>query len=281
MLNEPISFLNQFAETQLDELIAQWTTACGELVKPNPGHIADVVMTPEIGKPIARAYEAGKHDPQDVLVRASYQQLIGELFCQYLFMTEFLDIQIDPYTGAGEPYEDSAAMRCDVTDHRHLYFLITTEDAFGSNHSDLTGHWMGQPTGIRVQGYDLLVNDIFRAVHDLFGHAIPGTSFSATGEERAWFCHSQMFSPLARSALTTETRGQNTWVNFGPHMLDDAGNVRSEEDPGWLPPRDRPFADQKNMILPEDISGVRVYQDQTGTVQAVAQSAIHGRPEFA
>ncbi|NVO58228.1 hypothetical protein HW561_20780 [Rhodobacteraceae bacterium B1Z28] len=238
-------------------------------------------MSPEIGQPVAHAYEAGYHDPHDPLVLASYQQLIGEMFCQYRFVTETLNMHIEPYFGEGEPYEDSAAMRVDVSDNGHLYFLTTTEEAFGSGQTNVTGNWMGQSTGVQVDGYELLVNDMFRAVHDFFGHAVPGTSFSATGEERAWYCHSRMCSPLARSALTTETRGQNTWVNFGPHMLDDAGNVRGESDSGWLAPRDRPFAEQKNMILPASISGVHLFLDQTGVVKATAHIPALAQPEFA
>jgi hypothetical protein len=26
-----------------------------------------------------------------------------------------------------------------------------------------------------------------------------------------------MYSPLARKAMTSETRGQNSWLNYGPH----------------------------------------------------------------
>ncbi|MEM7089462.1 MAG: hypothetical protein AAF496_07780 [Pseudomonadota bacterium] len=280
MFGDPASFLRQFADTYLPAYSVGWTNVDGTLVKPTGDEIARVKMSPEIGKPIALAYACGQHDAQDILVRASYRQLMGEMYCQYRFVTEALDVRITPYFGEGEPYEDSDAMRADVADNNHLYFLTTTDDAFGSGWGDVSGNWMGQTTGVRIDGYEMLVNDMFRAVHDFFGHAVPGTSFSANGEERAWFCHSQMCSPLARVALTTETRGQNTWVNFGPHMQDEAGNVRKQSDQDWLPPRDRPFADQKNMILSEEISGVRLYCDQMGAVQAHLLPETFGRPEF-
>src|ERR1039457_4617234 len=51
-------------------------------------------------------------------------------------------------------------------------------------------------------------NDAFRAVHDAFGHGATGQGFDRHGEEAAWIKHSQMYSPLARQAMTTETRGQ-------------------------------------------------------------------------
>lgn len=53
------------------------------------------------------------------------------------------------------------------------------------------------------------VNDAFRAVHDVFGHAATGRGFDRHGEEAAWLAHSEIYSPLARLAMTTETRGQN------------------------------------------------------------------------
>jgi hypothetical protein len=59
-------------------------------------------------------------------------------------------------------------------------------------------------------------NEMFRAVHDAFGHGIRGNSFGALGEEVAWGSHAQMYSPLARIAMTSETRGQNSFVNYTP-----------------------------------------------------------------
>jgi hypothetical protein len=53
------------------------------------------------------------------------------------------------------------------------------------------------------------VNNQFRAVHDVFGHAGTGRGVDRHGEEAAYRKHSGMFSPLARKALATETRGQN------------------------------------------------------------------------
>ena len=53
-------------------------------------------------------------------------------------------------------------------------------------------------------------NDMFRAVHDAFGHLAVGRGVDKHGEEAAFQKHSQMFSPLARRAMATETRGQNS-----------------------------------------------------------------------
>jgi hypothetical protein len=61
-------------------------------------------------------------------------------------------------------------------------------------------------------------NDRFRAVHDVFGHAATGRGFSRHGEEAAWRSHVQMFSPEAKEAMTSETRGQNSVVNYSPQL---------------------------------------------------------------
>lgn len=59
-------------------------------------------------------------------------------------------------------------------------------------------------------------NEQFRAVHDYFGHL--GTkkpnTFGPRGEENAWLAHRQMYSPLAEPAMTSETRGANSFVNY-------------------------------------------------------------------
>jgi hypothetical protein len=53
------------------------------------------------------------------------------------------------------------------------------------------------------------VNNMFRAVHDVFGHAGTGRGVDRHGEEAAFRKHATMYSRLAQKALATETRGQN------------------------------------------------------------------------
>ena len=62
----------------------------------------------------------------------------------------------------------------------------------------------------------LNTNEKFRAVHDAISHGAEPNQFGARGEERAFGVHSQTFSPLARFALASETRGQNSAVNYTP-----------------------------------------------------------------
>lgn len=117
-----------------------------------------------------------------------------------------------------DPYPNSAAMMADLRLRRCLQVLKTAPD---QAHPFLTA---GQ-------------NDRFRAVHDIFGHAMEGYQFGPRGEDNAWREHARMFSAAAIPALTTETRGQNCWVNFLP------GHEHLE-------PRCRPYARQKFGLLP-------------------------------
>jgi hypothetical protein len=78
------------------------------------------------------------------------------------------------------------------------------------------------------------VNDMFRAAHDIFGHAGTGRGVDRHGEEAAYRKHSTMFSPLARKALATETRGQN-------HAMIAAGGVFQDQRVAVLPHWARDF----------------------------------------
>lgn len=51
-------------------------------------------------------------------------------------------------------------------------------------------------------------NNVFRAVHDVMGHAATGRGFDRHGEATAYAHHRRLYSPTARLALATELRGQ-------------------------------------------------------------------------
>jgi hypothetical protein len=63
-------------------------------------------------------------------------------------------------------------------------------------------------------------NDMFRAVHDVYGHLGSGRGVDFDGEEAAYQKHSRMYSPLARRAMATETRGQNSYLRFNGDFPD-------------------------------------------------------------
>lgn len=110
----------------------------------------------------------------------------------------------------------------------------------------------GSPDG---EQRPVLANDLFRAVHDAFGHGLEGAGFRAQGEENAWQAHRGMFTGPALGALTSETRGQNSWLNYGPHG--EANKTAKVED--------TVFAEQKTGIMPEWTwaEGVVEPQDET------------------
>ena len=175
-------------------------------------------VDPERATRIAGEFDKMKHDPDHPDVKASYDALAKETMAQYqhikksgLKVSWMKDGQKDPY--AKTPHEGAA----DVKNNNHLW-AYKTESGFGSGDEDTTkNHPMLQKTGEKVDGHEMVVNDAFRVVHDYFGHFKEGFGFRAHGEENAWRHHASMYSPLARGAMTAETRGQNSWVNYGPH----------------------------------------------------------------
>jgi hypothetical protein len=185
---------------------------------------------------IADAYEAlPDNDLKNPRVKRAYAELGKELIAQY----KALPVKVELRQGDGEPYESSAAMRRDVADNNHLFIFATTPETFGPEGVDFTGHPLLEQSGLKDDnGKPLLMNDLLRAVHDYYAHTMAPVAFGPLGEEAAWKNHMAMTqSPWARWALTSETRGQNSWVNF---------NQAAE----GVPVKDRPFARQKAALLP-------------------------------
>lgn len=219
---------------------------------------------PRRGRYIAQAYERMPHDPTDPRVAGSYQALADETMAQWQAMLDsgakidFLKPGMpDPYPGG--PRDALADLRA----NNHLS-VFPTEQGFGSREASAANNPMLAPTGINHGGHDMLVNDAFRAVHDYFGHGMEGANFGARGEENAWQAHKRLFSPDAVPALTTETRGQNSWVNFGPY-----GDANKAD------PRNTIYADQKAGLLPpwatrEGGMPMSYRAQQVGTIAALA-----------
>lgn len=199
---------------------------------------------------ISDAYEEMVDDPTNPEVQAAYRDLVEQTRSQYDQLTEsgysftFFDEKTDPYNG--NPYD---AIR-DLRNNKRMA-VYGTYDGFGSMEEFKTkladnNRIMLEDTGLRWKdqnGQEQIVtnNDLFRAVHDAFGHSIEGAGFRARGEENAFQAHLQLFTGPARRALTTETRGQNSWLNYGPF-----GERNQTASVG-----DTVFADQKMGLLPE------------------------------
>lgn len=200
-------------------------------------------ITPEqnaLQSRIAQVYESlPDNDLKNPNVRKAYQELAKEVIRQF----KALPVKVEVMNGQGEPYANSTAMRRDILDNNHIFIFGTTPETFGPPGEDFTGHPLLEKTGLKDQnGYELLYNDLLRAVHDYYAHAMSPTQFGPKGEEAAWKNHMSMTNNMwARWALTAETRGQNSWVNFREGVQD-------------LPITEREFARQKAVLLPVEFS---------------------------
>ena len=192
-----------------------------------------VPVDESLAQQIAKAYDELPEIDRSPETLNAYQALAKEVSDQWDFAVKNLGIKFEPWVGEGQPYANSLEMVKDVRDNNHLYFFQG-----GDPHPFLNE--LDPKTGFTA-------NDKFRAVHDLFGHASEGYQFGPRGEENAWIKHSQMFSPEARRALSTETRGQNSWVNFGTQKYEGGVNKNIQA-------KDRPYAVQKSALLPEELT---------------------------
>jgi hypothetical protein len=211
-------------------------------------HSEYVKADPERGARIAKAYAAMLDDPTNPEVKAAYQAMAQETLDQFKFVLDTgLVLEFYPTDSDGnivDPYPDGPRMATeDVINNNHLY-VYPTRDGYGQDgitDADVAINPMLAESGFMFGDQPALVNDVFRAVHDFFGHIKEGVGFRADGEENAWQSHAAMYSPQARRAMTTETRGQNSWLNFGPYG-DSNRNAKVE---------DTVFAEQKIGLLPE------------------------------
>lgn len=132
---------------------------------------------------VAIAYE--RLPEYDATAGRAWHALAGEVRQQWKVLQEAgLHVLVQDM----DPYDNAAQMFADV--QRGVIRVLSTRS---------TG---GHPF------WDNTTNDLFRAVHDVLGHAATGRGFDRHGEARAYQHHAETFSPLARMALATELRGQ-------------------------------------------------------------------------
>tara|TARA_Y100000817_G_scaffold314959_1_gene316467 strand:- start:6976 stop:13851 length:6876 start_codon:yes stop_codon:yes gene_type:complete len=191
---------------------------------------------------IADEYERMPHAPDDPEVREAYRAMIDETLAQYEEI-KATGLVVEPMPRGTEPYGNPRNAILDVVENNHMWFFPTNEGFGGDAVSDVdvAENPLLEETGEVINGYRMTANDVFRVVHDYFGHVKEGNGFRAGGEENAWRAHSAMYSPKARRAMTSETRGQNSWVNYGPHG--EFNRTASGAD--------TEYAAQKTGLLPE------------------------------
>jgi len=199
-------------------------------------------------KRLAQAYDEMPHSPNDPEVKEAYSEMIKQVRNQYDALIDagykftFFDGDTDPYSG--NPWN---AMR-DLRNNKEMA-VYGTYDGFGTEgitDKAIEDNPMLEDTGLRWEDqkgveHPVTANDLFRAVHDAFGHGLEGAGFRARGEENAWQAHARLFKGKALAALTSETRGQNSWLNYGPYS----------EQNKTAKVLDTVFADQKTGLMPE------------------------------
>lgn len=202
-------------------------------------------VDPARAKQIAAAFEAMPHAPKDPAVKASYDAMINETLAQYQHMKK-AGMNVEFMPPGEDPYAASPRLAAeDVRKNNHM-FVYPTDAGFGSIGDDVSGNPLLAQSGEHFGGIPATHNDVFRAVHDYFGHAKEGVGFRANGEENAWRQHAGMYSDAARPAMTAETRGQNSWLNYGPHG--DSNRTAKTAD--------TVFAPQKTGILPDEFNNL-------------------------
>ena len=147
-----------------------------------------------------------KHEPDDPAVQAAYRAMAEETVAQYQFV-KATGLVIEPIpAGQPEPYASPREVLDDIRRGHIWYFR--TEDGFGSNDEfDPSQNPLLEATQERdAAGNVMLVNDVFRVVHDFFGHGLEGSGFGPRGEENAWQSHMRLYSASAVPAKAAPVR---------------------------------------------------------------------------
>jgi hypothetical protein len=199
-------------------------------------------FNPEFATKVADAFAEMKHRPGDPAVRRAYDALIDETMAQYRAAKDTgIDFRFLK-EGQADPYAASPALGYEDIVNRGRLFVFPTEQGFGSSGGLIADNPLLRRAGKVGDKPDAVVNDAFRIIHDLYGHFGPGNPFfRAPGEERAYQLHSRMFGPEALPAATLETRGQNSWLNYGPYGETNRSALGA----------DTHFAEQKIGRMPE------------------------------
>jgi hypothetical protein len=230
--------VEQFGTDQrLVDLAKQYAADKGLTYNPQANYAQ---IDPERANRLANAYEIMANNPNDPNVKKAYNALVEETMAQYEALRK-QGYKFDFMPESGDIYGNPRNAINDIVLNKHLS-VFPTEQGFGG--PSATAASEANPLLMRVGeqwgGKEVTANDLFRAVHDVFGHAKHGVGFRAGGEENAFQAHARMYSPEALPAATSETRGQNSWVNFGPF-----GQFNRTTNPALTE-----YAEQKTGLLP-------------------------------
>jgi hypothetical protein len=265
--NQPLQIAQRFTKDTQGTDFAKPDIPESSLAKQSAigrAHQLAVEGSPEYKSSVFDAYaqqmpdlleQAGAKDYDDLMEKA-YRQLAKETDEQFKQL---------PYNfsyhraGEGDYLGGSKEMMADVHGNKHLYVFQ------GGDPHDFLNR-MDKASGLNE-------NEKFRAVHDLLGHAIYGNQFGPKGEELAYAVHQQMYSPLARLAMASETRGQNSLVNYSPLNVKLKTNIAKLEDLEVEALR------RKDTALVNEIRAAK-RQEFANNFQFAPQKAVLLPPEF-
>jgi hypothetical protein len=196
-------------------------------------------VDPERAKRIANQYEVMQNNPSDPKVKKAYDAMINETMDQYEALRK-AGYKFNFMPESGDIYGNPRNAINDIVMNQRLS-VFPTEQGFGSLVEASQANPLLMKTGEKWSGKDVTVNDIFRATHDVFGHGKHGVGFRAVGEENALQSHARMYSPEALPAVVSETRGQNSWVNYGPYgaqnrVASPENTIYAEQKTGIMQP---------------------------------------------
>lgn len=199
---------------------------------------------------VADAQQRAVHQPEALDVAKAYRALTAETRAMFDALGQ---VTVERWTGEGQPYASSAEMIADIATGRLRMRL--SDDMFGTS-PDNQGHPMNAASGRAASdGTPLTYNDLFRAVHEVYGRAPNGlTRPDGRDDYNAYHEHARLLSPEARRALATETLAQSAWHHYGPHLRRRDGTVPQPTDVDYLPPDRKEFAEQKAFLLPEELT---------------------------
>ncbi|PZG24426.1 crotonobetainyl-CoA--carnitine CoA-transferase [Micromonospora craterilacus] len=211
-----------------------------------------VRVDPEFCREVAGHFDRAPRRALDADLAARYARFTEETL-RHFALLEPAGLTVVPWPGPGQPYRGAADL-IDALDRTGVLYVYLTNDGHGP-HGPTPDHPLCAPSGVTVDGVELLHNDIFRVVHDIFGHVLLGATMGVAGEFRAAYGHMAMYSPQVHPVVFTEQVSQICWFFHGPHLADRSGRWPRRGEPGWIPPTDRPYPEQKLFPCPPGFLG--------------------------
>jgi len=196
---------------------------------------------------VAEYYERAPRLAWDAGLRWRYGRLAVESARQYRAVVG-AGLRVLPWAGPSRPYRSSADLIEHVRTAGALYVQLTSHAHGPAGQAGF--HPMRAKSGVVEGGVELCGNDLFRVVHDVFGHVLLGSSFGPRGEFLATYGHLHLYSADLLPVLFTEQIGQICWFYFGPHLVDGSGRLPRPGDPGYVSPAERPYPVQKVFAFP-------------------------------